>query len=230
MSSSSHHKKKKKLPASGTPDLFWTSYGSVITILLAFFIIFQVNFTEEKKKELIEEFKKSVNRSNKTFGLGGILPDWNVKSTEDIQKLKYIYPESKSEPTESGDKGIDLFDREEAQIPAAVVVYFDENDSALFMEGKHSLDNLIDLIGERPCSLVIEGHTRKNFVPSKGYDNCWKLSLDRAKAVADYLHDKGNISWKRLITVGYGNNKPMVKDIKSDRHNDRVSVIINILK
>ncbi|MBI2472301.1 MAG: OmpA family protein [Planctomycetes bacterium] len=202
----------------------------MITILLAFFIIFQVNFTEEKKKELIEEFKKSVNRSNMTFGLGGILPDWNTKSTEDIQKLKYIYPEAKSEPTESGDKGIDLLDREEDQIPAAVVVYFDENDSTLFMEGKHSLDSLIDLIGERPCSLVIEGHTRKNFVPSKGYDNCWKLSLDRAQAVADYLHEKGNISWKRLVTVGYGNNKPMVKDIKSDQYNDRVSVIINILK
>jgi len=230
MSSSSHHKKKKKLPASGTPDLFWTSYGSVITILLAFFIIFQVNFTEEKKKELIEEFKKSVSRSNITFGMGGILPDWNARSTEDIQKLKYIYPESKSEPTESGDKGIDLFDREEAQIPAAVIVYFDENDSALFMERKHSLDGLIDLIGDRPCSLVIEGHTRRNFVPSKGYDNCWKLSLDRAKAVADYLHEKGNISWKRLITIGCGNNKPLTKNVKNDGHNDRVSIIINILR
>src|SRR3990172_7297796 len=230
MSSSSHHKKKKKLHASGTPDLFWTSYGSVITILLAFFIIFCVNFTEGQKKELIEEFKKSVSRSNITFGMGGILPDWNARSTEDIQKLKYIYPESKSEPTESGDKGIDLFDREEAQIPAAVIVYFDENDSALFMEGKHSLNNLIDLIGDRPCSLIIEGHTRKNFVPSKGYENPWRLSLDRAKVVADYLHDKGNISWKRLITIGYGNNKPLMKDIKTDRHNDRVSIIINILK
>ena len=229
MSSSSHHK-KKKLHASGTPDLFWTSYGSVITILLAFFIIFQVNFTGEKKKELIEEFKKSLNRSKMTFGIGGILPDWNAGAVEDIQKLKYIYPESKNEPTESGDKGIDLLNREEYQIPSAVVVYFEENDRALYMEGKHSLDNLIDLIGDRPCSLIIEGHTRKNFVPSRGYDNSWKLSLDRAKVVADYLHDKGNISWKRLITIGYGNNKPIMKDIKSDKHNDRVSIIINILK
>ena len=225
MSSSSHHKKKKKIHGGGTPDLFWTSYGSVITILLAFFIIFTVNFTEEKKEELVEEFKKSVSRSNATFGMGGILPDLDAKSTEDILKLKYIYPESKSEPTE-----IDLFDREEAQIPAAVIVYFDENDSALFMEGKHSLNNLIDLIGDRPCSLIIEGHTRKNFVPSKGYENPWRLSLDRAKVVADYLHEKGNISWKRLITIEYGNNKLLMKDIKTDRHNDRVSIIINILQ
>ncbi len=228
--SSSHHKKKKKLHGGGTPDLFWTSYGSVITILLAFFIIFTVNFTEEKKKELVEEFKKSVNRNSATFGMGGIFPDWNARETEDIRKLKYIQPEETQEPIESGDKGIDAFDREEDQIPAAVVVHFEENNSALSPEGKHSLDDLINLIGDRPSSLVIEGHTRKDFIPSGEYDNCWKLSLDRAKVVADYLHEKGNISWKRLITVGYGNNKPMVKDIKSDRHNDRVSVIINILK
>lgn len=228
--SSVHHKKKKKLPGGGTPDLFWTSYGSVITILLAFFIIFVVNFTEQKKKELIEEFKKSVNRNSVTFGMGGILPDWNAREAEDIRKLKYIQPEETTEPIESGNKGIDSFDREEDQIPAAVVVHFGENDSTLFPEGKHSLDELINLIGDRPCSLVIEGHARKNFIPSGRYDNCWKLSLDRAKVVADYLHEKGNISWKRLITVGYGNNKPIVNDIKSDRHNDRVSVIINILR
>jgi flagellar motor protein MotB len=89
---------------------------------------------------------------------------------------------------------------------------------------------LIDLIGERPCSLIIEGHTRKNFIPSGEYPNCWKLSLDRAKVVADYLHEKGNISFKRLITIGYGNNKPLINDIRGDKHNDRVSVIINILK
>lgn len=236
MSSTSQHShhKKKKLPASGTPDLFWTSYGSVITILLAFFIIFQVNFTEEKKKEFIEEFKKSLKRSRITFGMGGVLPSWNAGAIEDIHKMKYIYPDKKNEAIESGDKsgdkGIDLFDREEEQVPAAAVVYFDENDTTLSTEGKRSLNNLIDLIGERPCSLIIEGHTRRNFISSSAYSNCWKLSLDRAKVVADYLHEKGNISFKRLITIGYGNNKPLTKDIRSDRHNDRVSIIINILK
>lgn len=232
MSSTSHHvhKKKKKLHDSGTPDLFWTSYGSVITILLAFFIIFQVNFTEEKKKEFIEEFKKSVTRSNITFGMGGILPSWSAGSVEDIHMMKYIYPDRTNEPSGSGDKGIDLFDKEEKQIPAAVIVHFDENDAILSLDGKHSLNKLIDLIGERPCSLIIEGHARKNFIPSKRYSTCWKLSLGRAEVVADYLRYKGNISPKRLITIGYGNNKPLTKDIRSDYHNDRVSIIINILK
>ncbi|OQY97939.1 MAG: hypothetical protein B6D35_13735 [Candidatus Brocadia sp. UTAMX2] len=232
MSSNPHHAhhKKKKLPASGTPDLFWTSYGSVITILLAFFIIFQVNFTEEKKKEFIEEFKKSVRRSNITFGMGGILPGWNAGSVEGIHKMKYIYPDRKNEAPESGDKGIDLFDKEEEQIPAAVVIEFNENDATLSIDGKQSLNTLINLVGGRPCSLVIEGHARKNFVPSREYATCWKLSLARAEAVAKYLRDKGNISSKRLITIGYGNNKPLMKDMRSDYYNDRVSIIISIVK
>lgn len=230
MSSTSHHKKKKLL-ASGTPDLFWTSYGSVITILLAFFIIFSVNFTEQKKKEFIDKFKKSLYRSKITFGMGGILPGRNEETADDIYKMKYIHhDDKKSETIEGGDKGVDLINRGEAQIPAAVIVYFDENDTSLSIDGKRALNKLIDLIGERPCSLVIEGHTRKNFIPSSEYGNCWKLSLDRAKVVADYLYNKGNISLKRMITVGYGNNKPIVKDIKNDRQNDRVSLIINVLK
>jgi flagellar motor protein MotB len=89
---------------------------------------------------------------------------------------------------------------------------------------------LVNLIGQRPCSLVIEGHTRKNFVPSSEYNNCWKLSVERAKVVSDYLHIQGGISSKRLLTIGYGNNRPLLKDIKSDKYNDRVSVIINIIQ
>ena len=227
---SAGNQKKKSFFDIKPPDLFMLSYASLATLLLAFFIVLNT-FTEEKKKEFIEEFRESMKRREISFGLGGILPDrLDDEERDTIRKMKYIYPDTKNKPLESSGKGVDEISREEAQIPAAVVVSFDENASALFMEGRHSLDNLIDLIGERPCSLMIEGHTKKSFIPSKEYNNCWKLSLDRAKAVADYLHEKGDISWNRLITIGYGNNKPMVKDIKNDRYNDRVSIIINILR
>lgn len=221
--------KKKKFSDIKPPDMFLLSYAALATLLLAFFIILNT-FTEEKKKEFIKEFQKSMRRREVTFGLGGILPGWDEEETEDFQKMKYIYPDEGSKPIQKGDKGIDLFNREEDQIPAAVVVYFNENDITLSFDGRHFLDNLINLIGERPCALIIEGHTRRNFIPSKGYNNSWRLSLDRAKVVADYLHERGKISMKRLITIGYGNNRPMVKDIKGDVHNDRVSVLINILR
>lgn len=221
--------KKKKIFDSKTPDMFLLSYAALATLLLAFFIVIN-SFAEEKKKELLEEFRESFKKREISFGLGGLFQTENHNKSENIKKMKYIYPENKMKPIEGDDKNIDLLDREEDQVPASAVVYFKENDSAFSIEGEYSLDNLIDLIGDRPCSLIIEGHTRKNFVPSRGYDNCWKLSLDRAKVVADYLHEKGAISRKRLVIVGYGSNKPLTKNIKSDAHNDRVSIIINILR
>ena len=227
---SAGNQKKKKFFDSKAPDMFMLSYASLATLLLAFFIVLNT-FTEEKKKEFIEGFQRSMKRREITFGMGGILSGWgNDEEKETIRKMKYIYPDKKNESIESSDKGVDEIKREEDHIPAAVEVSFDENDATISIEGRYSLDNLIDLIGERPCSLIIEGHSRKNFIPSKEYNNCWKLSLDRAKVVADYLHEKGNISLKRLITIGYGNNKPLTKDVRGDEHNDRVSIIINILK
>lgn len=227
---SAGNQKKKRFFDSKPPDMFMLSYASLATLLLAFFIVLNT-FTEEKKKEFIEGFQRSMKKREITFGMGGILSGWgDDEEKEAIRKMKYIYPDKKNEPRESSDKGVDEINRDEDHIPAAVIVSFNEHDTAISIEGRHSLDSLIDLIGERPCSLIIEGHARKNFIPSPEYRNCWKLSLDRAKVVSDYLHDKGNISFKRLITVGYGNNKPLTKDIRGDRHNDRVSIIINILK
>lgn len=227
---SAGNQKKKRIFETKPPDMFMLSYASLATLLLAFFIVLNT-FTEEKKKEFIEGFQRSMKRREITFGMGGILSGWgDDKEKEAIRKMKYIYPDEKKELRESSDKGVNEINREEEHIPAAVVVSFDEHDAAIPLEGRRSLNNLIELIGERPCSLIIEGHTRRNFIPSGEYHNCWKLSLDRAKVVADYLHEKGNISFKRLIPVGYGNNKPLTKDIRSDRHNDRVSIIINILK
>ncbi|MEP9412510.1 MAG: OmpA family protein [Candidatus Brocadia sp.] len=224
------NQRKKRFFDSKPPDMFMLSYASLATLLLAFFIVLNT-FTEEKKKEFIEGFQRSMKKREITFGMGGILSGWgDDDEKESIRKMKYIYPSRGKKPVESSDRGVDEINREEDHIPAAVVVSFEENDITIPIEGRHSLDNLIDLIGERPCSLIIEGHARRNFIPSAEYSNCWKLSLDRAKAVADYLHRNGDISFKRLITVGYGNNRPMAKGIRGDRHNDRVSIIINILK
>lgn len=224
------NQKKKKVFDSKLPDMFMLSYASLATLLLAFFIVLNT-FTEEKKKEFLEGFQKSMKRREITFGIGGILSDGDNEESEAIRKMKYIYPTSKNEPIESSDnKGVEEINREEDHIPAAIVVPFDENDVVISREGMYSLNNLINLIGERPCSLIIEGHTRKNFIPSKAYNNSWKLSLNRAEIVAKYLHDKGGISFKRLITIGYGNNKPLAKDIRGDQYNDRVTITINILK
>jgi len=223
--------KKKKLKSSKPPDMFMLSYAALATLLLAFFIIINT-FAEERKKEVFQEFQRSLNRNSVTLGMGGLFSGNDPVKKERIREMKYIFPDQERKRTtvESGDKEVEQITDEEDMVPAAIVVYFKENDTTLSLSGMHNLNNLVDLVQERPVMLMIEGHTRKNFKPSRKYDNSWKLSIDRAKSVADYLHERGNISHKRLIVVGYGNNKPFVKSLKGDIYNDRVDIIINVIR
>ncbi len=84
-------------------------------------------------------------------------------------------------------------------------IFFDFNSARLKPESKLELDRLVKLLKRRPdLKIVIEGHT--DIIGSEEYNQ--KLSERRAKAVADYLINKG-IDPKRIRTVGYGSRKPV---------------------
>ena len=143
------NQKKKRIFDSKLPDMFMLSYASLATLLLAFFIVLN-SFTEEKKKEFLEGFQSSMKRREVTFGIGGILSEEYNEESEAIRKMKYIYPNSENDPVESSNnKGVEEINRDVDHIPAAVVVSFDENVVTISREGRHSLDNLIDLIGKK---------------------------------------------------------------------------------
>ena len=83
---SAGNQKKKKFFDIKPPDMFMLSYASLATLLLAFFIVLNT-FTEEKKKEFIEEFRESMKRREISFGLGGILPDRRDDGEKDTYEL-----------------------------------------------------------------------------------------------------------------------------------------------
>ncbi|MCF6148802.1 MAG: OmpA family protein [Candidatus Kuenenia sp.] len=228
---SSNKKKKKRFFPAKPPDMFLLSYAALATLLLAFFIIINT-FTDDRNKKMLEAFQKSFHRNAITLGMGGLLSGNSIEESKKIHDMKYTFSNEDTEniPVQAGDKEIDRLKNEADHIPAAVVIYFEDNDATLSLEGMHSLNDLVDLVMDRPVLLTIEGHTRVDFKPSKKYDTNWKLSVERAKVVADYLHERGNISVKRLITVGHGNNNSFVKSPGGDRYNDRVSIVINKLR
>lgn len=229
---SSRKKKKKGFFPAKPPDMFLLSYAALATLLLAFFIIINT-FTEEKNKKMVEAFQKSFQRNAITLGMGGLLPgSSSMEESKNIHDMKYTFYDDDMDdiPAQTGDKEVDKMENEADHIPAAAVIYFKEHGATLSLEGMHSLNNLVHLTADRPVLLMVEGHTRVAFKPSKDYETSWELSVDRARAVADYLHEKGNISHKRLITVGHGNNNSFVKSPGGDRFNDRVSIIIKKLR
>jgi outer membrane protein OmpA-like peptidoglycan-associated protein len=86
-------------------------------------------------------------------------------------------------------------------------IFFDVNKAELKPESKSELERLISLLTKNP-SLKIElgGHTDNS--GDKKFN--LSLSLNRAKAVYDYLLNNGRIDATRLKYQGYGDSKPKV--------------------
>jgi len=95
---------------------------------------------------------------------------------------------------------------------AAKNIFFKTGSYELLPKSYASLNDVVKVLKENPeLKLSIEGHT-----DSEGSENDNKLlSENRAKAVLDYLVQKG-VSKKRLTALGYGEEKPIADNSTSD--------------
>lgn len=97
-------------------------------------------------------------------------------------------------------------------------ITFHNNESVLLPDSYTELNKLISYLKNNPSiSIEISGHT-----DNVGNEtNNVKLSTARAKAVADYLVNKG-ISRTRIISKGYGSSRPVVpNDTEQNRQKNR---------
>lgn len=105
-------------------------------------------------------------------------------------------------------------------------LYF-EMDKSVILEESHKELDLIHKFLDKHNGVVVEigGHT--NTVPKQDY--CLVLSENRARAIADYLIEKG-IAEHRIKYKGYGKSRPIIYDDKFDmkarRKNQRVEIKI----
>jgi outer membrane protein OmpA-like peptidoglycan-associated protein len=84
-------------------------------------------------------------------------------------------------------------------------ILFDTDSARLRPESFAVLDEVLRVLnGDPGLSLTIEGHTDSSGTAAHNQT----LSEERAKAVKDYLVDKG-IAANRLATVGYGQSRPV---------------------
>lgn len=103
-------------------------------------------------------------------------------------------------------------------------IYFDFNKSELRYDSFEELDKLKKYLEDHKNAVVqISGHT-DNFGTAEYND---KLSLDRAKAVVEYLTRKG-ISSERLSYKGFGKNFPIESNDTSNgrQKNRRIEVLV----
>jgi outer membrane protein OmpA-like peptidoglycan-associated protein len=112
----------------------------------------------------------------------------------------------------------------EGQIMKIEKLQFLPNSSDIEKESYPQLDQIFNLLVTNPTLVVeIGGHTNTVIEETMAE----RLSTERARAVAKYLVAKG-IDQSRLVTKGYGRNKPIVKENSSaaNKINQRVEIKI----
>ena len=103
-------------------------------------------------------------------------------------------------------------------------LYFKSDSFAITSPSLPVLNEIYDFLASNPdVKVEIGGHT--NNIPTHEY--CDQLSTKRAKAVADYLIDKG-IPKSRIDYEGYGKRKPLVSNstLSGRKKNQRVEIKI----
>lgn len=113
----------------------------------------------------------------------------------------------------------------EGQILKIERLQFKPNSSVIDTESFPQMDKIYTFLSENPTLVVeIGGHT--NLVV--GEELGLKLSTERAKAVADYLTNKG-IDRSRLVVKGYGKSRPLNNESSAAANKENQRVEIKIL-
>ena len=108
-------------------------------------------------------------------------------------------------------------------------VLFDSGKADLRRSAHPVLDKVAQVLADASDQPIgVEGHTDNVPIKHSGWADNHALSLARANAVADYLSKKHGIDRKRLMTIGYGEEKPIASnDTAAGRQkNRRVEIII----
>lgn len=102
-------------------------------------------------------------------------------------------------------------------VSVPVPIRFETGESVLTDDGLRAVDDLYNFLkGQKPAAVVLIGHTDER--GSQAYN--YQLSRDRARAVAEVLHQKG-IDFA-IKTEGVGEDQPFQADDRSKYNEDEL--------
>ncbi len=108
-------------------------------------------------------------------------------------------------------------------------VLFDSGKAELRRSAYPVLDKVAKVLQEVAGQPIgVEGHTDNVPIKRSGWADNKALSIARARAVADYLAEKGGIDSGRLTTIGYGEEHSIASNgtASGRQKNRRVEIII----
>lgn len=150
-----------------------------------------------------------------------------VRNQPDTPTTPSVVADNNAEEPKEKSKLIAELERDKIRAGQTIRIdrlYFTADSSRIKEESYEVLEELFEFLNSNPDVVVeIGGHT--NSIPSHEY--CDRLSTSRAKAVADYLVQRG-IPRQRLQYKGYGKRQPVASNETPDgrQRNQRVEIKI----
>lgn len=228
-------KKRKKKTAEDQSFVDMVAFASLMTILLAFFIMLS-SYAGKPKEQETDEALKSFKEALNNFGVSKVL----FGSTDSIFNLSlklesYGGKNKMRKPTDINafvntiDKDTDIeYIQTGRRVNFPTEINFINEELDISPESKQYLNNLIKVIKDRDCQVMVGGYTSEDFVSSDRYPTSWQLSAEYASAVTKYFNNVGDIDYKRLTAVGYGEYQPLLGEASSfnARANNRINITI----
>lgn len=231
-------KKRKSAPEGGAS--WMDTYGDMVTLLLCFFVLlYSISTVDQAKWEMIvksfnpdaEDVSQIVTEERKE-GNEDVPGSMNEQAEEDFDEL---FEKLKMSVKEAGlTAEVDLYKGDGYTfVTFRDSIFFDGNSSVIKPEGKQILEKFAEIISgvsQSVKEIQVLGHTTQASASSNiNVDTDRVLSAERAANVTVYLQQKTKVSPEKLVSVGYGQYRPIAPfDTEKNRaKNRRVELIIS---
>lgn len=216
--------------------LWFISWADMCTLLLGFFIILYSMSESGSKSPKYEAMVQSVQAA---FGIQPGMGMLTQTPTE-LQALMKMQSRARDsfkaegEETTEGLEGEDTTIRrirEGLEFCMGSTVAFEEGKAVLLPSGYADLLKVADTIRGYNNKVEIRGHTSKAALPEGSpYRDNLDLSYARARAVRDFMADKGGIRANRIRVAAVGDTEPLIARAYNEagrKRNSRVEIIVN---
>jgi len=206
-------RRKKDEGGEGAPAWLMT-YGDLMSLLLTFFVLL-LSFSSIAEPEKFEQAIGSIRGALTVLeGSGKPIP-LSVKPPQPPRSrtIEKIARELRRRLQVLGKESeIKLkFDKGGLRISLPSKILFDSASAKLKPEAEPVLRDVSELLGQIPGVFVeVRGHTdNRPLTSSSLYRDNYDLSYGRAKAVAGFLHQSGNIPMEQLDLIAKGPSEPI---------------------
>lgn len=227
--------KKKKKGGDGGAN-WMDTYGDMVTLLLCFFVLLysMSTITEEKFIAIVQSFNpNAVQTQTDPKGNDGPVADPPVESEADA--IEQLFKDLQAYVDQQGQEQSISVTQGDGYVFLSMdnTIFFNGDSYVLREDGKRILDDLSNILAGVSADtdeIRILGHTaqaspaRPNAATGDRF-----LASNRATVVTVYLQEKNFIDPARLVSIGYGQHRPVSPNDTSQERakNRRVEFIIS---